>query len=123
MRLRPSTERSSPSTARWPLSASLLPRFSLSSLGVSQPPGQCSIGRARAAAGPPPVECAIIPASPASRRGTTVMALSKKINVGVLLLARACLGSGVASGQAAKPGVKGYQVEWVYRVKYGYIDE
>lgn len=25
--------------------------------------------------------------------------------------------------QAAKPGVEGYQVEWMYKVKYGHIDE
>lgn len=25
--------------------------------------------------------------------------------------------------QAPKPGVEGYQVEWMYKVKYGYIDE
>ena len=25
--------------------------------------------------------------------------------------------------QAPKPGVKGYEVEWVYRVRYGHIDE
>jgi len=28
-----------------------------------------------------------------------------------------------ARAQAPKPGVKGYEVEWVYRVRYGYIDE
>ena len=28
-----------------------------------------------------------------------------------------------AAAQAAKPGVTGYQVEWVYRVRYGFIDE
>ena len=30
---------------------------------------------------------------------------------------------GTAMAQAPKPGVKGYEVEWVYRVKYGHIDE
>jgi hypothetical protein len=33
------------------------------------------------------------------------------------------LGPGAARAQPAKPGVKGYEVEWVYRVRYGYIDE
>jgi hypothetical protein len=33
------------------------------------------------------------------------------------------LGSSVAQAQMPKPGVKGYEVEWVYRVRYGYIDE
>lgn len=28
-----------------------------------------------------------------------------------------------ALAQAPKPGVKGYEVEWVYRVRYGFIDE
>ena len=28
-----------------------------------------------------------------------------------------------ASAQAPKPGVSGYQVEWMYRVRYGFIDE
>jgi hypothetical protein len=28
-----------------------------------------------------------------------------------------------AVAQPRKPGVKGYEVEWVYRVKYGFIDE
>lgn len=28
-----------------------------------------------------------------------------------------------ASAQAPKPGVEGYHVEWMYRVKYGHIDE
>ena len=29
----------------------------------------------------------------------------------------------IVSAQPAKPGVKGYEVEWVYRVRYGHIDE
>jgi hypothetical protein len=28
-----------------------------------------------------------------------------------------------AHAQAPKPGVAGYEVEWVYRVRYGFIDE
>jgi len=31
--------------------------------------------------------------------------------------------AGAAWSQPAKPGVKGYEVEWIYRVKYGFIDE
>jgi hypothetical protein len=31
--------------------------------------------------------------------------------------------SGIAMAQPPKPGVKGYEVEWVYRVRYGFIDE
>lgn len=33
------------------------------------------------------------------------------------------LPAGAALAQAPKPGVKGYEVEWVYRVRYGHIDE
>jgi hypothetical protein len=33
------------------------------------------------------------------------------------------LAAGPALAQAPKPGVKGYEVEWVYRVRYGNIDE
>jgi hypothetical protein len=31
--------------------------------------------------------------------------------------------SQASSAQPPKPGVKGYEVEWVYRVRYGFIDE
>ena len=41
----------------------------------------------------------------------------------VLLLVLASLAAGTAVAQPAKPGVKGYEVEWVYRVRYGHIDE
>jgi hypothetical protein len=51
------------------------------------------------------------------------MLQSKKLGCAVLALALASLGAGVAVGQSAKPGVKGYEVEWVYRVRYGFIDE
>src|SRR5262245_52499567 len=51
------------------------------------------------------------------------MALWKKNSVALPLLVLAWLVSGPAFAQAAKPGVKGYEVEWVYRVRYGYIDE
>lgn len=30
---------------------------------------------------------------------------------------------GASPAQAPKPGVTGYQVEWMYRVRYGHIDE
>src|SRR5258708_7360615 len=30
---------------------------------------------------------------------------------------------GLAWSQPAKPTAKGYEVEWVYRVRYGFIDE
>jgi len=33
------------------------------------------------------------------------------------------LGSATGIAQVPKPGVKGYEVEWVYRVRYGFIDE
>jgi len=48
---------------------------------------------------------------------------SKRAFLIVLALATASLASGGAIAQAPKPGVKGYEVEWVYRVRYGYIDE
>lgn len=38
-------------------------------------------------------------------------------------LALAILLAGAARAQPPKPGVKGYEVEWVYRVRYGFIDE
>jgi hypothetical protein len=41
----------------------------------------------------------------------------------VLLCAALALAAGAASAQPVKPGAKGYEVEWVYRVKYGNIDE
>lgn len=40
--------------------------------------------------------------------------------------AAAALALGIAApalSQPAKPGVNGYEVEWVYRVRYGFIDE
>jgi hypothetical protein len=38
-------------------------------------------------------------------------------------LALAAPWAGTALAQPAKPNVKGYEVEWVYRVRYGNIDE
>jgi hypothetical protein len=45
------------------------------------------------------------------------------LRLATLVLAISMLGAGVAAAQAPKPGVKGYEVEWVYRVRYGFIDE
>jgi hypothetical protein len=42
------------------------------------------------------------------------------VGVGVALTS---LAAGVTLAQPPKPGVKGYEVEWVYRVRYGFIDE
>ncbi len=41
----------------------------------------------------------------------------------LIALAAVSLLSATAFAQPPKPGVKGYEVEWVYRVRYGYIDE
>jgi hypothetical protein len=49
--------------------------------------------------------------------------MAKRLSVTLLSLMLGWLASGAAVGQAAKPGVKGYEVEWVYRVRYGFIDE
>ena len=51
------------------------------------------------------------------------MLRSKELRGAMVLLALACLGAGPAAGQPPKPSVKGYEVEWVYRVRYGFIDE
>ncbi len=47
----------------------------------------------------------------------------RKIACAVLAPLLFVLGGGVAMAQSPKPGVKGYEVEWVYRVRYGFIDE
>lgn len=51
------------------------------------------------------------------------MSGSKRAVCMVLAVVTASLAWGAAVAQAPKPGVKGYEVEWVYRVRYGYIDE
>ena len=51
------------------------------------------------------------------------MSPSMRTACAILALASAPLVSGAALAQAPKPGVKGYEVEWVYRVRYGFIDE
>jgi hypothetical protein len=38
-------------------------------------------------------------------------------------LALAVLYTGGVQAQSPMPGVEGYNVEWVYRVRYGFIDE
>jgi len=44
-----------------------------------------------------------------------------KVTLTALALAVICAGK--AQAQSPLPGVEGYQVEWVYRVRYGFIDE
>ena len=51
------------------------------------------------------------------------MLRSKDLKCAMLLLVLAGLGAGLAAAQPPKPSVKGYEVEWVYRVRYGFIDE
>ncbi len=51
------------------------------------------------------------------------MSQPRKWGWAVLALALSSLGGGSAVGQPPKPAVKGYEVEWVYRVRYGFIDE
>jgi hypothetical protein len=51
------------------------------------------------------------------------MASSKKVGAALVSVALGLIASGASVAQAPKPGVKGYEVEWVYRVRYGYIDE
>ena len=51
----------------------------------------------------------------------------RRLILSVLVLLMFCAGLSfvphAAQAQAARPGVEGYQVEWVYRVRYGFIDE
>jgi len=51
------------------------------------------------------------------------MLRSRSLAGAALALLIAALASGPARAQPAKPDVKGYEVEWVYRVRYGFIDE
>lgn len=48
---------------------------------------------------------------------------SKQACGALAALALAVLGAAAAWGQPPRPGAKGYEVEWVYRVRYGFIDE
>src|SRR5262245_21869068 len=50
------------------------------------------------------------------------MSGARWIGLGSLGLTLAVL-AGSAGAQPPKPDAKGYQVEWVYRVRYGFIDE
>ena len=45
------------------------------------------------------------------------------LQITVVALVLALTLSGATFAQAPRPGIKGYEVEWVYRVRYGYIDE
>ncbi len=46
-----------------------------------------------------------------------------KASLALAMLAGAAAWAGAGAAQPMKPGAKGYEVEWVYRVKYGHIDE
>lgn len=48
---------------------------------------------------------------------------TKLLAYGVVGLALSSLTAAAVFAQPPKPGVEGYEVEWVYRVRYGYIDE
>ena len=49
--------------------------------------------------------------------------MTGKISTSSLIFMLALSWAGTAVAQPPKPGVQGYEVEWVYRVRYGYIDE
>src|SRR5579885_2739541 len=51
------------------------------------------------------------------------LGLSKRLRLTTLACALSMLSAGIVVAQAPKPGAKGYEVEWVYRVRYGFIDE
>ena len=51
------------------------------------------------------------------------MSGSKPGRRALLTLALVSLAAGPSWAQPPKPAVKGYEVEWVYRVRYGFIDE
>jgi hypothetical protein len=48
---------------------------------------------------------------------------SKMWRRAVLTLTLLSLTGAASLAQPPRPGVKGYEVEWVYRVRYGFIDE
>jgi hypothetical protein len=54
--------------------------------------------------------------------GVALMSRTRSVGGGLLGAALALL-AGAAAAQPPKPDVKGYEVEWVYRVRYGSIDE
>ena len=51
------------------------------------------------------------------------MSRSEKLGCLLLAVALSSFGGSTAVAQPPKPSVKGYEVEWVYRVRYGFIDE
>jgi len=51
------------------------------------------------------------------------MSRRSSLQVTLVALVVALAVSGAAFAQAPRPGIKGYEVEWVYRVRYGFIDE
>jgi len=51
------------------------------------------------------------------------MSRRSPLQVTILALVVALTLSGATHAQAPRPGIKGYEVEWVYRVRYGFIDE
>jgi len=51
------------------------------------------------------------------------MNIRPALNAAAVALLLSLLGSSSTFAQVPKPGVKGYEVEWVYRVRYGFIDE
>jgi hypothetical protein len=51
------------------------------------------------------------------------MGRTKALQWMVVAMVLGALPTGSAIAQPPKPGVDGYEVEWVYRVRYGFIDE
>jgi hypothetical protein len=51
------------------------------------------------------------------------MSTHKALRYAILTIGLWAIGSASVMAQAPKPGVSGYEVEWVYRVRYGFIDE
>ena len=51
------------------------------------------------------------------------MRLTKMSGCAAVAVALSFVAAGAAVAQPPKPAVKGYEVEWVYRVRYGFIDE
>jgi hypothetical protein len=49
--------------------------------------------------------------------------MKRSMAYGVAALALASLAPKDVPAQPPKPGARGYEVEWVYRVRYGFIDE